>query len=267
MIISDPRPRPLPAPHPRPAQAAHRAGRDGHRPLLDGPDALPGRHRRPLRLREVRGRRPPRPHARRPHGARVAAPLVGEGGAGRRSSPRRPAPASAFAWGGQASATRAFTCAMKPSLHARLHGPLGRRPGHARGRGLGPAVLALPQLERPVHLHAGLRAGPGLLDQLLDVAGGAQGDATRAARPARHLLIGWMPSTASPARRRSTATVRTAATCSRPARTDRLNDSWRGHVVGEWLAPGDFYAHDDGGWFFRAEVIYGFKRAFGLTAL
>ena len=47
----------------------------------------------------------------------------------------------------------------------------------------------------------------------------------------------------------------------------RLNDAWRGHVVGEWMAPGDFSAHDDGGWFFRAEVVYGFKRAFGLTAL
>jgi len=44
------------------------------------------------------------------------------------------------------------------------------------------------------------------------------------------------------------------------ARADyRLNDSWRGHVVGERLAPGDFYAGDDPGWFFRAEVVYTFK--------
>jgi len=47
------------------------------------------------------------------------------------------------------------------------------------------------------------------------------------------------------------------------ARADyRLNDNWRGHVVGEYLAPGDFYTAGDAGWFFRAEVICSFKRSF-----
>lgn len=44
----------------------------------------------------------------------------------------------------------------------------------------------------------------------------------------------------------------------------KLNDSWRGHVVGEYLAPGDFYTGSDGGWFFRAEVLCSFKRSFAL---
>jgi len=49
------------------------------------------------------------------------------------------------------------------------------------------------------------------------------------------------------------------------ARADyRLNDSWRGHVVGEWMIPGSFYTGDDPGWFFRAEVIYSFTRPFAL---
>jgi hypothetical protein len=49
------------------------------------------------------------------------------------------------------------------------------------------------------------------------------------------------------------------------ARADlKLNDSWRGHVVGEYLRPGDFYVGDDGGWFFRAEVICSFKRTLTL---
>ena len=49
------------------------------------------------------------------------------------------------------------------------------------------------------------------------------------------------------------------------ARADyRLNDNWRGHVVGEYLAPGDFYTHGDGGWFFRAEVSCAFKRSLAL---
>ena len=47
------------------------------------------------------------------------------------------------------------------------------------------------------------------------------------------------------------------------ARADyKLNDNWRGHVVGEHLAPGDFYSGSDGGWFFRAEVSCSFKKSF-----
>jgi hypothetical protein len=37
-----------------------------------------------------------------------------------------------------------------------------------------------------------------------------------------------------------------------------VNDNWRGHLVGEYLAPGDFYAGGDAGWFFRAEVVCSF---------
>ena len=49
------------------------------------------------------------------------------------------------------------------------------------------------------------------------------------------------------------------------ARADyKLNDNWRGHVVGEYLMPGDFYTHGDYGWFFRAEVSCTFKRSFAL---
>ena len=49
------------------------------------------------------------------------------------------------------------------------------------------------------------------------------------------------------------------------ARADyKLNDNWRGHVVGEHLTPGDFYAGSDGGWFFRAEVSCSFKRSLTL---
>ena len=47
------------------------------------------------------------------------------------------------------------------------------------------------------------------------------------------------------------------------ARADlKVNDNWRGHVVGEYLKPGGFYAGGDGGWFFRAEASCSFKRVF-----
>ena len=52
------------------------------------------------------------------------------------------------------------------------------------------------------------------------------------------------------------------------ARADlKLNDNWRGHVVGEYLTPGDFYAGGDAGWFFRVEAIYSFKRVVRAVAL
>ena len=42
----------------------------------------------------------------------------------------------------------------------------------------------------------------------------------------------------------------------------KANDSWQGHVVGEHLKPGDFYAGRDPGWFFRVEMIYSFRKTF-----
>jgi hypothetical protein len=39
---------------------------------------------------------------------------------------------------------------------------------------------------------------------------------------------------------------------------------WKGHILGERLAPGDFYAGTDPAWFFRVEVIYTFKHELAL---
>lgn len=48
------------------------------------------------------------------------------------------------------------------------------------------------------------------------------------------------------------------------ARADyKVNDNWRGHVVGEYMTPGDFYTGTDAGWFFRVEASCNFKTTFG----
>jgi hypothetical protein len=48
------------------------------------------------------------------------------------------------------------------------------------------------------------------------------------------------------------------------ARADlRVDEHWRAHVVGEWFAPGDFYAGSDAAWFLRAEILYTFQHVFG----
>jgi hypothetical protein len=41
-----------------------------------------------------------------------------------------------------------------------------------------------------------------------------------------------------------------------------VGKSWKGHVLYEHLAPGDFYSGQDGGHFLRFEVIYTFKQAY-----
>lgn len=40
------------------------------------------------------------------------------------------------------------------------------------------------------------------------------------------------------------------------------NATWRGHMLAEYLAPGNFYATSDGAWFFRAEVIFALQHVF-----
>jgi hypothetical protein len=42
----------------------------------------------------------------------------------------------------------------------------------------------------------------------------------------------------------------------------KVNDQFKGHVLYERLAPGDFYAVKDPGYFFRMEVTYTFKKRF-----
>ncbi len=44
----------------------------------------------------------------------------------------------------------------------------------------------------------------------------------------------------------------------------KLSESWRGHLLGEYLAPGSYYTGKDASWFFRFEGTYTFKRTFAL---
>lgn len=44
----------------------------------------------------------------------------------------------------------------------------------------------------------------------------------------------------------------------------KANDYLRGHLLGEYMAPGDFYVGSDGAWFLRAEVIASFQKVLGL---
>ncbi len=113
--------------------------------------------------------------------------LVGEGGVGRAG--RRAAARLRHPRLGRADLGEEVVRARDQALHpARLDRPLGRRSRHDCERGLGPALLALPEVERVVHLHAGQRTRRRVLDESLDVAGRGAADAGEAARSAGHVL-------------------------------------------------------------------------------
>jgi hypothetical protein len=42
-----------------------------------------------------------------------------------------------------------------------------------------------------------------------------------------------------------------------------LGEHWRGHALGEWFEPDDFYTGSEAGWFFRVEVMCSFGHTFG----
>jgi hypothetical protein len=171
-----------------------------------------------------------------------------------------------LAWGGQASVTKAFACAAKPSLLLGYTGLSGDDPETPENEGWDPLFSRYPRWSE-LYIYtlasergaaywtnlsmwqAELRATP---LKALDLR------ATYYRMGAFHRFAG-KPAVYGHGTQRGDLYE---------GRVDyKLNDSWRGHVVGEWLEPGDFYTHGDAGWFFRAEVIYSFKHAFGVFAL
>jgi hypothetical protein len=180
--------------------------------------------------------------------------------------PEAPAVGDAFAWGGQACATRALGGAWKPSLTLGLTGLSGDDPGTPEQEGWNPLFSRYPRWSDLYIYTLASERGAAYWTNL--VLWQAEMKATPLPRldvratyyrmDAFHRFPGRAAIYADGTHRGDMV----------QGRVDyKLNDSWRGHVVGEWMEPGDFYAHDDGGWFFRAEVVHGFQRAFGLTAL
>ena len=169
----------------------------------------------------------------------------------------------ALAWGGQASLARTFACAMKPSLLIGYTGLSGDDPDTAEDEGWDPPFSRWPKWSDLYIYTLTSERGPAYWTNLSTWQAELRAAPLRALglRVAYQRMGAFHRFPGNPAvygggTRRGDLYQ---------ARADwRLNDSWRGHLVGEWLEPGDLYAHDDGGWFFRAEVTCGFKRAFAL---
>jgi hypothetical protein len=173
---------------------------------------------------------------------------------------------AAFAWGGQASLTRAFAGAMKPSLLLGYTGLSGDDPATTKNEGWDPLFSRYPKWSELYIYTLASERGAAYWTNLSMWQ--AELRATPLARLDVRATYYRMDSFHRFAGKAAVYADGTHRGDMFQGRVDyKLNDSWRGHVVGEWMAPGDFYTHDDGGWFFRGEVVYSFKRAFGLTTL
>lgn len=167
------------------------------------------------------------------------------------------------AWGAQATLRKSFAHATKPSLLLGWTGLSGDDPATTANEGWDPLFSRYPKWSELYIYTQGSERGPAYWTNLclwqaearltpvkpLDLR------ATYYRMGAFHRFAGKPAIYASGLKRGDLY----------EARADyKLNDNWRGHVVGEYLAPGDFYAAGDYGWFFRAEVSCSFKRPFAL---
>lgn len=167
------------------------------------------------------------------------------------------------AWGGQASLRRAFPGApARPAVAVGWVALSGDDPATAANEGWDPLFSRFPKWSELYIYTLGAERGAAYWTNL------SMGVAEVQLAPARsldarlvYLRLGAFhrfpgaPSLLGDGTRRGDLLI---------ARADlKLDDHWRGHLLGERLAPGDFYTGDDTGWFFRAEVTFEFKRTFG----
>jgi hypothetical protein len=192
----------------------------------------------------------------------VKAELAGQAGGQRPGS-------DIHAWGAQTSVKRSFAHATKPSILLGWTGLSGDDPATTANEGWDPLFSRYPKWSELYIYSLGSERGASYWTnlsmwqaevrltpvKLLDLR------ATYYRMEAFHHMGSFAPFPVKPksfggGRQRGDLYV---------ARADLLvNDNWRGHVVGEYLMPGDFYVGTDAGWFFRAEVVYSFKKSFVL---
>jgi hypothetical protein len=173
-----------------------------------------------------------------------------------------------LAWGAQASVKKAFACGTKPSILLGWTGLSGDNPATTtRNEGWDPLFSRYPKWSELYIYSLGSERGSsywtnlsmGQAEVRLMPAQPLELRATYYRMAAFHAMGAFAPFPAKP-KLFGGGTLRGDLFA---ARADyKLNDNWRGHVVGEYLAPGDFYAGSDYGWFLRAEVLCSFKQSF-----
>lgn len=167
------------------------------------------------------------------------------------------------ACGGQVYVKRAFAHATKPSLAVGFVGLSGDDPGTGEAEGWDPLFARYPKWSELAIYTFGSERGPSYWTDLamwqaearVTPVRGLDLRATYSRMDAFHRFAG-KPAIYGGGTHRGDLFA---------ARADyRVNDHFRGHVVGEHLSPGDFYAGSEPGWFFRAEVMFTFQHAFAL---
>lgn len=192
----------------------------------------------------------------------VKAELAGQAGV------QRP-DADVLAWGAQASVRKSFACGTKPSILLGWTGLSGDNPATPANEGWDPLFSRYPKWSELYIYSLASERGASYWTNLsmwqaevrLTPVKPLELRATYYRLGAFHATGDFAPFPVKPGFFAG-GTLRGDLFA---ARADyKLNDNWRGHVVGEYLAPGDFYAGSDYGWFFRAEVLCTFKRSFAL---
>ena len=202
-----------------------------------------------------------------PKGWSVKAELAGQAGGQQPTTDIR-------AWGGQASVKRTFAQAMKPSLLIGWTGLSGDNPATKANEGWDPLFSRYPKWSELYIYTQGSERGPAYWTNLsmwqaefrltpvkpLDLR------ATYYRMAAFHLFPGKPSIYAFPYFGDLIIANLTRGDLYEARADLKVNDNWRGHVVGEYMKPGGFYIWfaNEPGWFFRAEVSCSFKQTLSL---
>jgi hypothetical protein len=168
-----------------------------------------------------------------------------------------------LAWAACASVKKAFTHASKPSLSLGYIGLSGDDPATAKIEGWDPLFSRWSKWSELYLYGLVTEKGPAYWSNF------SMGQAELAIAPVRRLnlratyyRVGAFHR--SPGKPEIFAGGATRGDLYQVRADVKVNDSVRGHIVGEWLEPGSFYTGPDGAWFFRAEVIYSIRKTLAL---
>jgi len=207
----------------------------------------------PTRTIHTLGARVARPFAR---GVSFSAELAGQAGT------QQPA-TDVLAWGGTVSLKKTFAHATRPSLLVGWTGLSGDDPGTRTNEGWDPLFSRWPKWSELIIYEQLVERGVAYWTNLSMLQAEARVTPVKSLdlRATCYRLDAFQRFPGKP----SIFAAGTHRGNLYEARADyKVNDCLRGHVVGEYLTPGDFYAGSDNAWFFRVEVVASFKKTFAV---
>ena len=164
------------------------------------------------------------------------------------------------AWGSEASLEKTFAHATKPLLGVSWVGLSGDDPGSADNEGWDPLFARWPKWSE---LYLYTLAGERGVAYWTNLAMGRLRFEITPWTPLHvHASCSRLRAFEKPTGQASLYDTKTRGDLFELRADLRLNERWRGHVLGELFRPGGFYASHDDAWFLRAEIIASFAHIF-----